>query len=258
MDSWERAAAEKNELLGKAISFAAEKHAGQVRKGTHIPYIVHPMEVLQILYSMRADTYVMIAGVLHDTVEDTDTSLEEIRELFGDYVAELVASNSEDKIKSWEERKQHTIDALPEAQLNVQMLILADKLSNIRSMAYDYREIGDKLWSRFNASKEKQAWYYGGIQDGLYDLQFDEDCSEAYWEFVSRYKDVFVKYYLDKECDTIYQQCDDGSVFFLKKGENCWRDAREAGGDFAIQGEWDIIERHDAEFLEDVWNMKDE
>lgn len=252
MDSWERAAAEKNELLGKAISFAAEKHAGQVRKGTHIPYIVHPMEVLQILYSMRADTYVMIAGVLHDTVEDTDTSLEEIRELFGDYVAELVASNSEDKSKSWDERKQHTIDALPGAQLDVQMLILADKLSNLRSIAYDYKNIKDKLWERFNAPKEKQAWYYGGIQDGLYDIQFAEECESAYWEFVGLYKDVFVKYYLDEANDTLYQQCDDGSAFYLKKGDSQWYDAREV----AIPECCEVLSRRDAEFLEDVWNMR--
>ena len=61
--------------LNMAIEFATKKHSGQLRKATAIPYILHPLEVLQILYSMRADTNLMIAGVLHDTVEDTDTTL---------------------------------------------------------------------------------------------------------------------------------------------------------------------------------------
>ena len=129
-----------NYRLNKAITFATERHSGQVRKSTTIPYILHPLEVLQILYSMRADTDLLIAGVLHDTVEDTDTTLDEIREIFGDDVAELVASNSEDKSKTWDERKQHTITELAKADNRVKMLVLADKLSNIRSIVYDYKK----------------------------------------------------------------------------------------------------------------------
>ena len=130
---------------------------------------------------MRADNNLMIAGVLHDTVEDTDTTLDEIKEIFGDDVAELVASNSEDKSKSWKERKQHTIDELPHADIRTQKLILADKLSNQRSIAIDYAKIGDKLRERFNVNDKKlHAWYYGGIQDALFELQNDDDCKNAY------------------------------------------------------------------------------
>ena len=145
---------------------------------------------------MRADTNLLIAGVLHDTVEDTDTTLDEIREIFGDDVAELVASNSEDKSKTWDERKQHPITEPAKADNRVKMLLLADKLSNIRSIAYDYRNIGDELWKRFNAPKEKQACYYSGIQDSIFDMQLNSDCAEAYWEFVGLYKDVFVNFVL--------------------------------------------------------------
>lgn len=160
------------EKLNEAINFAVKKHSDQVRKATTIPYILHPLEVLQILYSMRADTNVMIAGVLHDTVEDTDTTLDEIMELFGSDVAQLVASNSEDKSKSRDERKKHTIAELANADKRVKMLVLADKLSNMRSIAIDYEKSGDELWERFNAPKEKQAWYYSGVQDALYDMYF--------------------------------------------------------------------------------------
>lgn len=99
----------ENALLEKAIAFAVEKHTGQLRKGTDIPYIVHPMEVMNLLIGMGADKPLVIAGILHDLMEDTGTSKEEIREIFGSDVAELVAAHSEDKSKSWEERKTNAI-----------------------------------------------------------------------------------------------------------------------------------------------------
>lgn len=256
-----------NYRLNKAITFATEKHSGQLRKSTKIPYILHPLEVLQILYSMRADTNLLIAGVLHDTVEDTDTTLDEIREIFGDDVAELVASNSEDKSKTWDERKQHTITELAKADIRVKMLLLADKLSNIRSIAYDYRNIGDELWKRFNAPKEKQAWYYSGIQDSIFDMQLNSDCAEAYWEFVGLYKDVFVKYYLDEADEFLYQQSDDGTIYGMKKGNPQWLEVKVSIPDatakpdipiyFRLQWKPDeavLIPRHEAELLEDIWN----
>jgi len=214
--SWREMQRTANERLIDAIHFAAEHHAGQMRKGTNIPYILHPLEVLQILYSMRADSEVLIAGVLHDTVEDTDATLDEIRERFGADVASLVASNSEDKSKTWDERKQHTIDTLLTAPYRVKQLILSDKLSNLRSIAYDFRMIGDKLWERFNAPAQKQAWYYGGIDDSLSSLQYT-GCGDVYWEYVGQFKDVFVKYYLDENEATLHQVCLSGEHYCMRK-----------------------------------------
>ena len=259
--------------LNTAIEFATKKHSGQFRKSTAIPYILHPLEVLQILYSLRADTNVMIAGVLHDTVEDTDTTLDEIKELFGDDVATLVASNSEDKSKTWDERKQHTIDELANADIRVKMLIMADKLSNIRSIAYDYDVKGDALWTRFNAPKEKQAWYYDGILDALYGMQDVPGCEKAYWELTGLFKDVFVKYYLDRKNDIIYQTCDTGTTYYLKKGNPMWNDAvAELSEDISanittddkphfynlhvIPEDAELITRKEAELTEDIWNSQ--
>lgn len=215
-ETWRELNRTAGQRLNDAIRFATERHEGQTRKGTNIPYILHPLEVLQILSSMRADTELLIAGVLHDAVEDTDTTLEEIRQRFGADVAELVASNSEDKSKTWEERKQHTIKMLKGASHRVKQLILADKLANLRSIAYDYRRIGGRLWERFNAPAEKQAWYYGGIDDALSGLQYT-DCKDVYWEYAGLFKDVFVKYYLDEDAEILHQVCLSGEHYCLRR-----------------------------------------
>ncbi|MBR2627062.1 MAG: bifunctional (p)ppGpp synthetase/guanosine-3',5'-bis(diphosphate) 3'-pyrophosphohydrolase, partial [Peptococcaceae bacterium] len=152
-----------NARLNQAIIFATERHAGQLRKGTALPYILHPLETLQILSEMQADMDLQIAGVLHDVLEDTNTTLEELITLFGEDVASLVNHHSEDKSRSWAERKTTAVLAAKQADERIKMLILADKLSNLRAISRDYAALGDTLWERFNAPKEKQAWYYNGI-----------------------------------------------------------------------------------------------
>ena len=126
-----------NARLNQAILFATERHAGQLRKGTTLHYILHPLETLQILTEMQADIDLQIAGVLHDTIEDTETTAEELTALFGDDVSMLVNHHSEDKSKSWAERKTTAIIAAKQADERIKMLILADKLSNLRAIARD-------------------------------------------------------------------------------------------------------------------------
>lgn len=149
-----------NSSVHNAIMFATKAHQGQVRKGTDIPYIVHPCEVAQILTEMGMEEEVIIAGVLHDTVEDTKVTLEEIEKTFGAEVAELVGGHTEDKSKTWQERKEANVEHLKKGSLNLKAVIFADKLSNIRSLYDDYIKLGDAVWTRFNAPKEKQSWYY--------------------------------------------------------------------------------------------------
>jgi (p)ppGpp synthase/HD superfamily hydrolase len=151
----------------EAIIFATRKHAGQVRKGTDIPYISHPMEVMQIMTANGCPDAAIVAGILHDTLEDTDTTTEEIQGMFGDKILNLVQAESEDKSKTWKERKQSTIDHLLGTPIEVQMVCCADKLSNLRSMAADLDAIGEKLWERFNAPKADIEWYYRGITEAL-------------------------------------------------------------------------------------------
>ena len=174
---------EQNELLNKAIIYAVEKHAGQLRKGTQIPYIVHPMEVLALLNEMRADMTVIIAGVLHDTVEDTSATIDDIIREFGEDVAELVGNHTEDKSKTWFQRKSQGLRELAEGSFDLKCLVLADKLSNVRNMYRDYMIEGEEYWDRFNAPFEKQAWYYNGAVKAMEELKDNENTRVRYNEF---------------------------------------------------------------------------
>ncbi|MDL2217083.1 HD domain-containing protein [Christensenellaceae bacterium OttesenSCG-928-M15] len=155
-------------MIHRAIKFAAVAHKGQWRKGARIPYIVHPFEVAQILTAMGASEALIVAGLLHDTLEDTATTPNELKEAFGESVLRLVLSATERKEDTWEERKLHTIQFLKtEATYEQKQLALADKLSNLRSIALDMDEFGDQLYEIFNRGKKKQHWYYKSLGESL-------------------------------------------------------------------------------------------
>lgn len=238
----------KHNILHDAIRFATERHEGQYRKGSMVPYIVHPIETMQILYSMNASVDLLMAGVLHDTLEDTETEFEELELLFGETVANLVAAHSEEKEKSWEERKEKEIQDTIHAPVILKKLVLADKLANLRSVARDYERTGEELWERFNRPKEKQAWYYSKIQDALWDMQNYPETKDAYWELVGLYKDVFVSFYIDEVKGMLYQQDTSGKIYALKKGLPQWKEAAR------IPKTVMQVERKYAERLEDNWN----
>ena len=156
-------------MLNEAVEFATKAHEGQFRKGTKRPYIVHPIEVADIVTTMTRDPEVICAAVLHDTIEDcAGVTKETLEDRFGERVAMLVDCESEDKSKSWEERKSTTIRRLRTAPREVQMIGLADKLSNMRDIHRDYPVFGENLWMRFRMqSKAAMGWYYKSIRDVL-------------------------------------------------------------------------------------------
>jgi len=174
----------------QAVEFAAKAHVRQFRKGTDIPYIVHPVEVAQILTKAGADETLICVGLLHDVLEDTEVTAEELRKSFGDKITSLVLIHTEDKRLSWEVRKQHTIDYLKSETKGESLLVTcADKLSNMRSISIDYESCEENLWSRFNRGKEKQRWYYENV------IQTLEPLHEylMYQELVSLYQSVFLR-----------------------------------------------------------------
>ena len=188
---------EKKELgiVTRAVIFAAQAHDGAVRKGTTLPYIVHPIEAAAIAAGMTDDPEVIAAAVLHDTVEDTGAPREQIEAAFGPRVARLVASKSENKREdqkaedTWKIRKQETIDHLRRTtDRDVKILSLADKLSNLRALHRDVLALGGELWKRFNQKDPSLiGWYY---------RSFEETCAEladttAYAEYVGLLDKVF-------------------------------------------------------------------
>ena len=156
-------------MIDKATEFATKAHEGQLRKGTKRPYIVHPIEVGDIVSSMTDDEEIISAAILHDTIEDCEgVTAEILAKEFSPRVAHLVDQESEDKSKTWMERKQHTIDRLKTAPRDVKMIGMADKLSNIRDINRDYPVCGEKLWERFRMKdKEIIGWYYKRVREAL-------------------------------------------------------------------------------------------
>lgn len=182
------------ELLDRAIVFAVRAHAGTERRGKGFPYIVHPMEAVEIVATMSPDQELLAAAVLHDTVEDTDVTLEQIRAEFGDRVAALVALESDTKVsgvsgeESWRIRKQAAIDRLASAPRDAKIVALGDKLSNMRAIARDYAVKGDDLWNLFRVKGRKDhEWHYRGLAASLCELKD----TFAYKEFEQLINQVF-------------------------------------------------------------------
>lgn len=172
-------------LLDRAITFAVKAHQGMERKGKGFPYIVHPMEAVCIVATMTNDQELLAAAALHDVIEDTDTTADDLKKEFGERVAMLVEAESDDKTggskaETWHQRKQDTLDRLRNADLDIKIVALGDKLSNMRAIAHDYAVLGDELWNRFTVKDPAEhAWHYHALAEALNDLS-DTD---AYKEF---------------------------------------------------------------------------
>ena len=156
-------------IIEKAIVFATNAHMGQVRKSEpSIPYIMHPIAVANMLMEYGADENVIAAAALHDVVEDTEYTLEDIKENFGADIAHLVECASEmDKTKSWEERKKEKIEAMRDKTLREKLIPTADKIHNIESLKRIFDKKGYKDFSSFKRGEEKQEWYFRGIYKSL-------------------------------------------------------------------------------------------
>ena len=236
---------EEREILERAFYYAKEAHSGQKRASGE-EYFTHPVAVAKILMGLGMDCDTVAASFLHDVIEDTAVSEADIKNEFGMDVAALVAAHTKNADMTWEEVHRHKIEEMNEASFRVKLLILADMTANLRSLWRDYRHIGDKLWERFNAPKEKQAWYYGGMQDKLWEMQNYLETAEIYWEMVGLYKDLFVNFYIDERTDRIYQNCADGTCYVLAKNDLLWKPAELPDG-------LPMVDRKLAERIEDNW-----
>ena len=181
-------------LLDKAIVFAVKAHCNTERRGKGFPYIVHPLEAVEIVATITPDQELLAAAALHDTIEDTDVTVEDIRREFGDRVAELVHAESdqivvgESEESSWAVRKRAAISRLKQAPRDAKIVAMGDKLSNMRAIWRDYQNQGDDLWNIFHVKdKASHEWHYRGLADALSELSN----TFAYREFVSLINQVF-------------------------------------------------------------------
>ena len=181
-------------LLDRAIIFAVRAHAGTERRGKGFPYIVHPMEAVSIAATITSDQEILAAAALHDTVEDTNVTVDQIRSEFGDRIASLVAAETDavmegkSENETWHERKQAAIDRLARVSRDAKIVAMGDKLSNMRAIARDYAMQGDALWNLFHVNDPKEhEWHYRGLADALRDLKD----TFAFQEFETLINQVF-------------------------------------------------------------------
>ena len=178
-------------LFDKAAKFAIDAHHNTERRGKGYPYIIHPMEAAAIVATMTNDQELLAAAILHDTVEDTDVTIEEIRERFGDRVAMLVQNETAplDDSLTWREKKAAQLKQLADAPHDSKVVALGDKFSNMSGIALDYRQIGDEVWKRFHAPNGKPdvEWYYRSLAEALSELSD----TQAYKEYRKLLEEVF-------------------------------------------------------------------
>lgn len=174
-------------FVDKAIIYATNCHKNVSRKEKNIPYIIHPLEVMAIAANLTDDKEILAAAVLHDVIEDTDATYEDLERDFSKRVADIVYSESYDSIPnhknlSWIDKRQIAINNLKVASIDVKIVALSDKLSNIRQINRDFKNLGDTFWNRFhNNDPLVHKWRYyelikcfSGLEDTLEFIEFKQ------------------------------------------------------------------------------------
>lgn len=160
-----------NVLIQKAINKATELYNGKVRKGDGLPYIVHPFSVVLILLDYTDDENIIVAGLLHDVLEDVSGYSEfDMERDFGKKITQIVKEVSEEENlgrENWKERKQGYLAHLQNASYEAMMVCAADKIHNLRSLIDAYQKYGKKIFKEFNASMEEKLDFYGKVLEIL-------------------------------------------------------------------------------------------
>ena len=156
--------------LQRAFRYAAEKHAGQTRKQTAVPYLSHLMAVTALVLEAGGDEDMAIAALLHDVVEDCGglPRLREVRKRFGARVAKIVEGCTDsfgEPKPEWVERKKDYLREVKHADAETRLVSASDKLHNVRTILTDHRQQGEAIWTRFSGKKEGTLWYYRALSD---------------------------------------------------------------------------------------------
>lgn len=179
------------DIKEKAKLFAIKAHKGQVRKSeSDKPMVLHPIDVGLILEEFGYDDNVIAAGFLHDVVEDTKYTIDDIKREFGEDIAQLVFDASEeDKSLSWEERKKKTIEKTRTLPLRNRLIICADKISNLEDLNILFAKNGIRDFSAFKRGEESQKWYYTELYKSLV---FGEDENSPIFKRLKKELDTFL------------------------------------------------------------------
>lgn len=238
--------------LHEAIRFAEDRYL--YMSAYKIADIRHPMEVLQILMGQSWTIETAIAGVLHDVLEETDCTAEEIEKQFGSRVRYLVEANTEYLRAEapegpWRICREKAVERIRVASKEVRQIALADYISSLRDMVYDYGCFGEELWERVSVDKNTLCDYYLNVIDAFEELQGYEDTRHEYWELNSLFKHLFVDYFIQEEGikQTIYQVMKE-EIYQLENGAMIWRIVK------SIPENARKISKLEAECLEDTWN----
>lgn len=146
-------------LVEKAALIAFVAHAGQVRKDGGSPYVIHPYMASLKLASYGFGPSVLAAALVHDVVEDTSVTIEQVHELLGRDVADIVRVLTEEKSLPWEARKERYIEAIRTASPEAKAVSTADKIHNLESLFAAYAVQGPELWKVFNRGREEKCWF---------------------------------------------------------------------------------------------------
>lgn len=157
-------------LLRRAFEFALAAHGGQLRKGAPVPIISHLMAVSALVLEFGGTAEEGAAALLHDTLEDTSATVEDLRREFGEEVAQIVVECTDSLYPCppiWRDRKERFINCVPNLSDSARLVIAADKLHNARDVVRAQREKGDASFLIFHGRKEGTVWYYGAALQSL-------------------------------------------------------------------------------------------
>lgn len=177
------------DLLTQALHMAVDAHANARRKLDGAPAALHALEAATIAAALTDDADVIAAAALHDTVEDAGVALSDIEARFGARVAALVCADTEPRVageapdESWQRRKQATIDRLrASGDPQEAVIVLSDKLSNMRALYRGRLRLGDAMWQHFHQrDPERHHWYYRALADALSGLRDTPAWREYDW-----------------------------------------------------------------------------
>ena len=176
--------------LYKAYAYAARAHLGQYRKKTKVPYFTHIITTMNYAIELTQEVEVLQAAILHDTVEDTWVTLDDLKSEFGDRVASLVEAETENKrrdmpaAQTWENRKREAVEHLKVASLDAKRIVLADKTANLESIVREQHYRGTEIWDKFNQpDKSKQEWYFRAVREQLMEF-YDTSVMKAYDKYL--------------------------------------------------------------------------